>query len=187
MSKLAKVLEVKEGKLVATPKATPKKEAKKLVKKEAKKYAEIYGIRLGAKPNANLRIAVKVFKANQNKTLSWSQLLELYKKELLKNDYKIDKNTVGRLARILSRTNLSGIARESVQGLKFNLSANYNGIKVKTKFPFKQNDKFNVDRSQVYENTYQFIFADKGEKRILKAELTEATKKKLAKFKETLK
>ena len=153
MSKLAKVLEVKEGKLVATPKATPKKEAKKLVKKEAKKYAEIYGIRLGAKPNANLRIAVKVFKANQNKTLSWSQLL----------------------------------ARESVQGLKFNLSANYNGIKVKTKFPFKQNEKFNVDRSQVYENTYQFIFADKGEKRILKAELTEATKKKLAKFKETLK
>ena len=134
MSKVAKVLEVKNGQLVATP--TPKATEKPTpTPTPKKKYAEIYGVRLGAKPNANLRIAVKVFKANQNKVLTWSQLLELYKKELIKNDYKIDKNTVGRLARILSRTNLSGIARESVQGLKFNLSANYNGIKVKTKFP----------------------------------------------------
>lgn len=174
-------LQVKNGKLQVkdvkndvkkpTPTPTPKK-----------KYAEIYGVRLGAKPNANLRIAVKVFEANQNKVLTWSQLFELYKKELIKNDYKIDKNTKGRLRRILSRTNLSGLARESVQGLKYNLNANYKGIKVILKTPFIQNSKFNVEPSQVYENTYKFIFAKKVN-RIMKADLTDATKKKLELFK----
>ena len=174
-------LQVKNGKLEVknvkndvkkpTPTPTPKK-----------KFAEIYGVQLGAKPDANMRIAVKVFEANQNEVLTWSQLFELYKKELIKNDYKIDKNTKGRLRRILSRTNLSGLARNSVQGLKYNLNANYKGIKVILKTPFIQNSSFNVEPKQVYENTYKFIFAKKVN-RIMKAELTDATKKKLELFK----
>lgn len=186
MSKVAKVLEVKNGQLVATPtlKATEKPTPTPTPKK---KYANIYGVQFGAKPDANMRIAVKVFKANQKKVLSFKELFELYKKELLKNDYKIDKNTKGRLRRILYRSNISGIARGSVQALKYNLHANYNGIKMKTKNKFIVNDKFNVEPRQVYENTYEFIFADKGEKRILKAELTEATKKKVNAFKQALK
>ena len=170
-------LQVKNGKLVVK---NVKNEVKKPTTK--KKYAEIYGVHLGAKPNANLRIAVKVFEANQNKVLTWFELFELYKKELIKNDYKIDKNTKGRLRRILSRTNLSGLARDSKQGLKYNLQANYKGIKVILKTPFIQNSKFNVEPKQVYENTYKFVFAKKVT-RIMKAELTEATKKKLELFK----
>lgn len=176
-------LQVKNGKLeVKNVKNDVKKPTPTPTPTLKKKFAEIYGVRLGAKPNANLRIAVKVFEANQNKVLTFEQLFKLYCEELKKNDYKIDKNTKGRLRRILSRTNLSGLARESVQGLKFNLQANYKGIKVILKTPFIQNSSYNVEPKQIYDNTYKFIFAKKVN-RIMKAELTDATKKKLELFK----
>ncbi len=56
---------------------------------------------------------------------------------MIRNDKKPDgKNFEGRLRRILYRSIESGITREPIQGIKFNLNPNYKGIKVITSQPF---------------------------------------------------
>jgi len=137
-------LVVKGNKLVVT---TANVEKKKVVKKETKvKFREIFGIRLGAKPSIELKTAVKVLKRISDKpNLTFSYILSEYKKEMIRNDKKVDgKNFEGRLRRILYRSIESGITRESIQGIKFNLNANYKGIKVITSKPFVFNNSANV-------------------------------------------
>ncbi len=69
--------------------------------------------------------------------MTFNYILSEYKKEMIRNDKKPDgKNFEGRLRRILYRSIESGITRESIQGIKFNLNANYKGIKVITSQPF---------------------------------------------------
>ena len=139
-------LVVKGNKLVVT---TANVEKKKVVKKETKvKFREIFGIRLGAKPSIELKTAVKVLKRISDKpNLTFSYILSEYKKEMIRNDKKVDgKNFEGRLRRILYRSIESGITRESIQGIKFNLNANYKGIKVITSKPFVFNNSANVSR-----------------------------------------
>jgi len=175
-------LEVKNGKLVVATakKANNPKEAKKKVSK----FRTIYGIQQGAKPNANLKIAVKLFEANKDKeNLTFANLLTQYEALLKRNDYKIDKNTEGRLRRILSRTINSGISRESIQGIKFNLYANYKGIKIVTSKPFIFDSNYNVSPNQVRENLYTFKFGTKTTL-IKNIELSEAGKAKLELFKQ---
>jgi hypothetical protein len=78
---------------------------------------------------------------------------------MIRNDKKTDgKNFEGRLRRILYRSIESGITRESIQGIKFNLKANYKGIKVITSQPFVFNNSANVARKDVEENLYTFKF-----------------------------
>ncbi len=74
-------------------------------------------------------------------------LSEYKKRKWFRNDKKTDgKNFEGRLRRILYRSIESGITRESIQGIKFNLNANYKGIKVITSQPFVFNNSANVAR-----------------------------------------
>jgi hypothetical protein len=148
-------LEVKNGKLVVA--------SKKVATKKVVKFREIYGIRLGAKPSIELRIAVKVLKANcERKNMSFNYILSEYKKEMIRNDKKTNgKNFEGRLRRILYRSIESGITRESIQGVKFNLNANYKGIKIITSLPFIFNNSANVSRKEVEDNLYSFKFNDK--------------------------
>ena len=79
---------------------------------------------------------------------------------MIRNDKKVDgKNFEGRLRRILCTGLLNrGITRESIQGIKFNLNANYKGIKVITSKPFVFNNSANVSRKDVEENLYTFKF-----------------------------
>ena len=150
-------LVVKGDKLVVATKKVAKKvpTVKKVVK-----FREIFGIRLGAKPSIELRSAVKVLKANSDRSnMSFNFILSEYKKEMIRNDKKTDgKNFEGRLRRILYRSIESGITRESIQGIKFNLNANYKGIKVITSQPFVFNNSANVARKDVEENLYTFKF-----------------------------
>lgn len=184
VSKSAKTQEVSKAEQIILD--SIKKDAKKESKKETPikvKFATLYGMKFGAKPNANLRLAVKLFEANKDKeNLTFEYLFSEYKKILTRNDYKIDKNTKGRLRRILSRTIVSGIARESVQGLKFNLYANYNGVKIVTSKKFNYNSDFNVSPSEIYDNLYTFKFASKVTRK-LKAEMTPTLQKQIEAFK----
>jgi hypothetical protein len=147
-------LVVNNGKLVVATANVEKVETKKV------KFREIFGIRLGAKPSIELKLAVKVLKANQERSnMSFNYILSEYKKEMIRNDKKTDgKNFEGRLRRILYRSIESGITRESIQGIKFNLKANYKGIKVITSQPFVFNNSANVARKDVEENLYTFKF-----------------------------
>ena len=147
-------LVVKGNKLVVATANVEKVATKKV------KFREIFGIRLGAKPSIELKTAVKVLKANQERSnMSFSYILSEYKKEMIRNDKKVDgKNFEGRLRRILYRSIESGITRESIQGIKFNLNANYKGIKVITSQPFVFNNSANVARKDVEENLYTFKF-----------------------------
>ena len=147
-------LVVNNGKLVVATANVEKVATKKV------KFREIFGIRLGAKPSIELKLAVKVLKANQDKSnMSFNFILSEYKKEMIRNDKKTDgKNFEGRLRRILYRSIESGITRESIQGIKFNLKANYKGIKVITSQPFIFNNSANVARKDVEENLYTFKF-----------------------------
>ncbi len=91
--------------------------------------------------------------------MTFNYILSEYKKEMIRNDKKTDgKNFEGRLRRILYRSIESGITRESIQGIKFNLNANYKGIKVITSQPFVFNNSANVARKDVEENLYTFKF-----------------------------
>ena len=150
-------LVVKGNKLVVATKKVAKKvpTVKKVVK-----FREIFGIRLGAKPSIELRTAVKVLKANSERSnMTFNFILSEYKKEVIRNDKKVNgKNFEGRLRRILYRSIESGITRESIQGIKFNLNANYKGIKVITSQPFVFNNSANVARKDVEENLYTFKF-----------------------------
>ena len=150
-------LVVKGNKLVVATKKVAKKvpTVKKVVK-----FREIFGIRLGAKPSIELRTAVKVLKANSERSnMTFNFILSEYKKEMIRNDKKVNgKNFEGRLRRILYRSIESGITRESIQGIKFNLNANYKGIKVITSQPFVFNNSANVARKDVEENLYTFKF-----------------------------
>jgi hypothetical protein len=142
-----KNLEIKNGKLeVAT--------------KKVSKFREVYGIRLGAKPSIELKTVVKVLKENSDKEkMTFHYILSEYKKAMTRADKKTDgKNFEGRLRRILYRSIESGITRESIQGIKFNLNANYKGIKVITSQPFVFNNSANVARKDVEENLYTFKF-----------------------------
>ena len=147
-------LVVNNGKLVVATANVEKVATKKV------KFREIFGIRLGAKPSIELKTAVKVLKANQERSnMSFNYILSEYKKEMIRNDKKVDgKNFEGRLRRILYRSIESGITRESIQGIKFNLNANYKGIKVITSQPFVFNNSANVARKDVEENLYTFKF-----------------------------
>ena len=147
-------LVVNNGKLVV---ATANVEKKKVAKV---KFREIFGIRLGAKPSIELKTAVKVLEANKERSnMTFNYILSEYKKEMIRNDKKTDgKNFEGRLRRILYRSIESGITRESIQGIKFNLNANYKGIKVITSQPFIFNNSANVSRKDVEENLYTFKF-----------------------------
>jgi hypothetical protein len=147
-------LVVKGDKLVVATANVEKVEAKKV------KFREIFGIRLGAKPSIELKTAVKVLEANKERSnMSFNYILSEYKKEMIRNDKKTDgKNFEGRLRRILYRSIESGITRESIQGIKFNLNANYKGIKVITSQPFVFNNSANVARKDVEENLYTFKF-----------------------------
>ena len=147
-------LVVNNGKLVVATANVEKVATKKV------KFREIFGIRLGAKPSIELKLAVKVLKANQERSnMSFNYILSEYKKEMIRNDKKTDgKNFEGRLRRILYRSIESGITRESIQGIKFNLKANYKGIKVITSQPFIFNNSANVARKDVEENLYTFKF-----------------------------
>ena len=147
-------LVVKGNKLVVATANVEKVATKKV------KFREIFGIRLGAKPSIELKTAVKVLKANQERSnMSFNYILSEYKKEMIRNDKKVDgKNFEGRLRRILYRSIESGITRESIQGIKFNLNANYKGIKVITSQPFVFNNSANVARKDVEENLYTFKF-----------------------------
>ena len=147
-------LVVNNGKLVVATANVEKVATKKV------KFREIFGIRLGAKPSIELKLAVKVLKANQERSnMSFNYILSEYKKEMIRNDKKTDgKNFEGRLRRILYRSIESGITRESIQGIKFNLKANYKGIKVITSQPFVFNNSANVARKDVEENLYTFKF-----------------------------
>jgi hypothetical protein len=152
--KMKNSLVVKGNKLVVATANVEKVATKKV------KFREIFGIRLGAKPSIELKLAVKVLKANQDKSnMSFNFILSEYKKEMIRNDKKTDgKNFEGRLRRILYRSIESGITRESIQGIKFNLKANYKGIKVITSQPFIFNNSANVARKDVEENLYTFKF-----------------------------
>jgi hypothetical protein len=152
--KMKNSLVVKGNKLVVATANVEKVATKKV------KFREIFGIRLGAKPSIELKLAVKVLKANQDKSnMSFNFILSEYKKEMIRNDKKTDgKNFEGRLRRILYRSIESGITRESIQGIKFNLKANYKGIKVITSQPFVFNNSANVARKDVEENLYTFKF-----------------------------
>ena len=147
-------LVVNNGKLVVATANVEKVATKKV------KFREIFGIRLGAKPSIELKLAVKVLKANQERSnMTFNYILSEYKKEMIRNDKKTDgKNFEGRLRRILYRSIESGITRESIQGIKFNLKANYKGIKVITSQPFVFNNSANVARKDVEENLYTFKF-----------------------------
>ena len=143
-------LVVKGNKLVVTTANVEKVATKKVAKKETKvKFREIFGIRLGAKPSIELKTAVKVLKRISDKpNLTFSYILSEYKKEMIRNDKKVDgKNFEGRLRRILYRSIESGITRESIQG-----------IKVITSKPFVFNNSANVSRKDVEENLYTFKF-----------------------------
>ena len=159
-------LVVNNGKLVVATANVEKVATKKV------KFREIFGIRLGAKPSIELKLAVKVLKANQERSnMSFSYILSEYKKEMIRNDKKTDgKNFEGRLRRILYRSIESGITRESIQGIKFNLKANYKGIKVITSQPFVFNNSANVARKDVEENLYTFKF-NKVVTLVVKAEI----------------
>ena len=150
-------LVVKGDKLVVATKKATKKVA---TVKKVVKFREIFGIRLGAKPSIELRSAVKVLKANSERSnMTFNFILSEYKKEMIRNDKKTNgKNFEGRLRRILYRSIESGITRESIQGIKFNLNANYKGIKVITSQPFVFNNSANVARKDVEENLYTFKF-----------------------------
>ena len=154
-------LVVKGNKLVVATANVEKVVAKKVpTAKKVVKFREIFGIRLGAKPSIELRTAVKVLKANSERSnMTFNYILSEYKKEMIRNDKKTDgKNFEGRLRRILYRSIESGITRESIQGIKFNLNANYKGIKVITSQPFVFNNSANVARKDVEENLYTFKF-----------------------------
>jgi hypothetical protein len=142
-------LVVKGNKLVVATANVEKVATKKV------KFREIFGIRLGAKPSIELKLAVKVLKANQDKSnMSFNFILSEYKKEMIRNDKKTDgKNFEGRLRRILYRSIESGITRESIQGIKFNLKANYKGIKVITSQPF-----ILITRQTLQEKTLKKIY-----------------------------
>ncbi len=91
--------------------------------------------------------------------MSSNYILPEYKKEMIRNAKKpAGKNFEGRLRRILYRSIESGIPRESIQGIKFNLNANYKGIKVITSHPFVFNNSATVARKDVEENLYTFKF-----------------------------
>ena len=168
-------LVVKGDKLVVATKKATKKVA---TVKKVVKFREIFGIRLGAKPSIELRSAVKVLKANSERSnMTFNFILSEYKKEMIRNDKKTNgKNFEGRLRRILYRSIESGITRESIQGIKFNLNANYKGIKVITSQPFVFNNSANVARKDVEENLYTFKF-NKVVTLINKAELKSVSDK----------
>ena len=168
-------LVVKGDKLVVATKKATKKVA---TVKKVVKFREIFGIRLGAKPSIELRSAVKVLKANSERSnMTFNFILSEYKKEMIRNDKKVNgKNFEGRLRRILYRSIESGITRESIQGIKFNLNANYKGIKVITSQPFVFNNSANVARKDVEENLYTFKF-NKVVTLINKAELKSVSDK----------
>jgi len=168
-----KNLEIKNGKLeVAT--------------KKVAKFREVYGIRLGAKPSIELKTVVKVLKENSEKEkMTFHYILSEYKKAMIRADKKTDgKNFEGRLRRILYRSIESGITRESIQGIKFNLNANYKGIKVITSQPFIFNNSANVSRQDVENNLYTFKFAKKVSL-VTNAEIKTVTDK-LKAFKEAI-
>ena len=144
------------------------------------KVVLLYGKKFGKKPNSNLRIAVKLFEQLKDKeNLTFNFLFDEYKKLLLKNDLKVDKNTKGRLRRILYRSIETGIIRDTDQAIKFNLYANYNGIKIVTKNKFNYDPQtFNVDPKEVYNNLYTFKFANKVTRK-LKADITKTILKKI--------
>tara|TARA_R110000822_G_C14910612_1_gene450155 strand:+ start:48 stop:344 length:297 start_codon:yes stop_codon:yes gene_type:complete len=86
-------LVVNNGKLVVATANVEKVATKKV------KFREIFGIRLGAKPSIELKLAVKVLKANQERSnMTFNYILSEYKKEMIRNDKKTDgKNFEGRL------------------------------------------------------------------------------------------
>ena len=170
--KEVKAMNLKEFTAELTKKTPTKNPTKAKPETKKVKFREIFGIRLGAKPSIELRTAVKVIEKNkERKMMSFNYILSEYKKEMIRNDKKTDgKNFEGRLRRILYRSIESGITRESIQGIKFNLSANYKGIKVVTSKPFEFNNSANVSRKEVEENLYTFDF-EKDYKLVNKASL----------------
>ena len=162
-------LVVKGNKLVVATTNVEKVATKKVAKKV--KSRDLYGIRFGEKPNSELRNAVKVMTANKDKkNMTFAFLLSEYKKSMIKNDKVVTgKNFEGRLRRILYRSIESGITRKSVQGIEFNLSANYYGIKIVLAKEFIFDVNANVDRKQVEANLYTFKF-NKVVKVVTKAE-----------------
>jgi hypothetical protein len=167
-----KAMNLKEFTAELTKKTPTKNPTKATTPTKKVKFREIFGIRLGAKPSIELRTAVKVIEKNKERSkMTFNFILSEYKKEMIRNDKKTDgKNFEGRLRRILYRSIESGITRESIQGIKFNLSANYKGIKVETSQPFQFNNSANVARKEVEENLYTFVF-EKDYKLVNKASL----------------
>ena len=147
-----KGLQIKEGQLVVTTKETPK-----TTPKQTRATKNLYGVQLSTKPNLELRTALKVIQNNsEKKNITFKFLFAEFSKEIIKGGNKINKNTEGRLRRILYRSVESGITKESIQGIKFNLAANYKGVKVIVSQPFEFGVKGDVSRSQVENNLYSF-------------------------------
>ena len=187
MSKLNKVLEVKGNKLVATPKkATPKKAIKKVVKKVIKKesiFGDIFGINTGKKPCIELRVATVVFQKYDGKPVKFNQLWADYQKLMIRVNTtgEIDVNQKGRLRRIIYRTIPSGLYKKTAQGIRFNLLANYSGVKLKKAKKFTYKDNGDVTPQQVYDNEYTFTFS-KNVSRVMKRELTMKTNEDIKAF-----
>jgi len=127
---------------------------------KVKATKNLYGIQLSTKPNLELRTALKVVKANSDKSnITFYTLYSEFKKEIIQSGNKVNKNTEGRLRRILYRSVESGVSKQSIQGIKFNLAANYKGVKVIVKTPFIFSGKGDVSKSQVENNLYSFKVA----------------------------
>jgi hypothetical protein len=164
-----------------------KVKTKKTEKVKEDKFRNIYGIRQGVKPSLELKIAVKLFELNKDKNnITFNELFTQFKTLIIKNGNKVNKNTKNRLGRILTRSIESGIARESIQGIKFNLYANYKGIKIVTSSPLVYDTNFNVSVEQMESITYSFKF-NKDVILIKNAELNQTTKEKVKAFKDALK
>jgi hypothetical protein len=168
-------LKVVNNELVVATTKTPKAKATKT----------LYGVQLSTKPNLELRTALKVVKANADKSnLTFQFLYAEFKKEIIRGGNKVNKNTEGRLRRILYRSIESGVSKESIQGIKFNLSANFRGVKVIVKTPFVFGGKGDVSKSQVENNLYSFKVA-KVVTNVKEAKI-EAIKDKLNAFRKSL-
>jgi hypothetical protein len=133
----------------------------KSTKKVVKETSRLIGdISLSKKENSESKAMITVIKTLKSDTFyTYEFLKQSWLKELALIS-KSKSNLKTRFDRLLYRSIESGISRGSIQGLKFNLVANYKGLSIKSKEPVIFKSDFNAELKTVVNNEYSFKKSD---------------------------
>ena len=158
----------------------------KTTKKVTSKKREVLNVVLGSKLPIEVKATLNALSEEfQTQTVLFGKFLT----ELKKLGSNSNSNLETRFNRSIYRNVESGLTRKSIQGIKFNISAQTSGVKIVSKYPIEFLANSNANLQTVRENEYKIVYTSKAKKYNVRKEfkVSEAIEKRVNKFRELIK